>query len=782
MKSFVNCFYSVKIQFFNELYLLCQKIGADYGTIKKLMLRNGWINHMHTQVPGTDGKLSYGGYCFPKDTNALLEYMKIMDSPREVLEATISERNKMRDDFDNYKFKNDVKLNYNSLEDKSILITGGAGFIGSNIVESLLSQNVKYIRIVDNLVTGKMENIKFLLDKYNNLEFMYGDISNIDTCRKAVKNIDIISHQAALGSVPRSVNDPLSSHDSNVNGFLNILIAAKEEGIKRIVYASSSSVYGDHPKLPKVEDNTGNVLSPYAATKAIDEIYAGVFTKCYGMECIGFRYFNVFGPRQDPNGAYAAVIPKFIKLMKEGKSPTINGDGSFSRDFTYVENVVQANILGMSIDNEKCYGEAFNIGAGGQYSLLQLVETLNKELKTDIEPIFGPNRTGDIPHSNADISKAKKILGYNPNINFYYGIYKLVNYNKSILIKNLQYSQLLNREEINIDNISELKYLNNKTILVTGGYGSIGSEIVRQLLNYNVKIIIYDNNECNYFYLQNELKYKKCNIEYILGCINDVEKLESVFLNNNVDVIYHVAAYKHVPILEENIYEAIKINVIGTKNIADLSLKHNIKKFIFISTDKAVNPSNVMGASKRTSEMYINYLWNKYKTTQFIITRFGNVLGSSGSVLPIFINNINNNFNLQLTDINITRYFMTIPEAAKLVLLSSCICENNNTVLFNMGEPIKLYDLAKNLLKMLKREDLSIDIIGLRPGEKLHEELYYKNEIVLNTKYDKILLLKSNIIDNENFIENYNKLIQVKNNDLNIKELLKKIVSDYNYK
>lgn len=433
MKSFVNCFYSVKIQFFNELYILCQKIDTDYEVIKKLMLRNGWINHMHTQVPGTDGKLSYGGYCFPKDTNALLEYMKTVDSPHEVLEATISERNKMRNDNVNVKLHTDLKLNYNSLNDKSILVTGGAGFIGSNLVEKLLSQNVKYVRIIDNLITGSMDNIKFLLDKYENIEFMYGDISNIDTCRKAVKNIDVISHQAALGSVPRSINDPLSSHNSNVNGFLNILIAAKEAGIKRIVYASSSSIYGDHPKLPKVEEYTGNALSPYAATKAIDEIYAQVFTKCYDLECIGFRYFNVFGPRQDPNGSYAAVIPKFIKLMKEGKSPVINGDGSFSRDFTYVDNIVQANILGMSIVNKECYGEAFNIGAGGQYSLLQLVETLNKELKTDIKPIFGPNRKGDIPHSNSDISKAKKMLGYNPNINFNDGIYKLVNLeNKSI--------------------------------------------------------------------------------------------------------------------------------------------------------------------------------------------------------------------------------------------------------------------------------------------------------------------------------------------------------------
>ena len=266
-----------------------------------------------------------------------------------------------------------------------------------------------------------------MLDDNKNVEFMYGDIVNLEICRKAVQNIDIICHQAALGSVPRSVNDPLSSHLSNVNGFLNILIAAKEQGIKRVVYASSSSVYGDHPVLPKVEENTGNVLSPYAATKAIDEIYAGVFTKCYNMQCIGLRYFNIFGPRQDPNGAYAAVIPKFINLMREGKQPTINGDGTFSRDFTYVENAVQANILALTTENKECFGKAFNIGAGGQSSLLKLIEILKKELKVDIDPIFGPNRPGDIPHSNADISKARTMLGYVPEISFEKGMEKLCN-------------------------------------------------------------------------------------------------------------------------------------------------------------------------------------------------------------------------------------------------------------------------------------------------------------------------------------------------------------------
>ena len=309
---------------------------------------------------------------------------------------------------------------------KNILITGGAGFIGSNIVEYLLNNGVKFIRIFDNLSTGKKENIQFLLDKFTNVEFIYGSITNLEDCRKAMKDIDIVCHQAALGSVPRSVKDPLSSHQNNVNGFFNILLAAKEQNIKRIVYASSSSVYGDDPNLPKLEENTGNVLSPYAATKAIDEIYAGVFTKCYSMEIIGLRYFNIFGQRQDPNGVYAAVIPKFIQIMREDKQPTINGDGTFSRDFTHVSNAVQANILAMTTNNYKAFGEAFNIGCGGQYSLNRLVEVINENLGKKIVPNYGHNRPGDIPHSNANINKAKELLEYNPKMSFEEGLKELI--------------------------------------------------------------------------------------------------------------------------------------------------------------------------------------------------------------------------------------------------------------------------------------------------------------------------------------------------------------------
>ena len=313
------------------------------------------------------------------------------------------------------------------MENIKLLITGGAGFIGSNIIKFLLQNNIKYIRILDNLSTGKIENINTFL-KLNNVEFIHGDICDLETCLKATEGMNMICHQAALGSVPRSIKNPLMSHNSNVNGFLNILLAAQNKDIKRIVYASSSSVYGDNPILPKVEKNTGTVLSPYAATKAIDEIYAKVFTKCYNFECIGLRYFNVFGPNQDPNGAYAAVIPKFINTIKNRKQPVINGDGTFSRDFTYIDNVVEANILALTTENTKCFGEVFNIGAGGRITILELFNVIKKKMKIDIDPLFHKERNGDIPHSNADISKAKEMLNYNPKILFDEGIQKTINY------------------------------------------------------------------------------------------------------------------------------------------------------------------------------------------------------------------------------------------------------------------------------------------------------------------------------------------------------------------
>ena len=308
-----------------------------------------------------------------------------------------------------------------------LLITGGCGFIGSNITEYFLENELfESITIIDNLSSGFIGNIQNLLEKYSNLEFIEADIQNIDVCRNITKNIDAICHQAATGSVPRSINDPFFYHKNNVDGFFNLLIAAKENGCRRFVYASSSSVYGDSESLPKIEQNTGDVLSPYAATKKINEIYANVFHKCYEMEIIGLRYFNVFGEKQNPNGEYAAVIPKFIDSVKNGESPMIFGDGSFSRDFTYVRNVVHANYLALTTTNSECFGEIFNIGAGGRITINEIFFKICGIMGANITPNYQPNRKGDIPHSNASIEKARNMLGYVPEIEFEEGLRRTI--------------------------------------------------------------------------------------------------------------------------------------------------------------------------------------------------------------------------------------------------------------------------------------------------------------------------------------------------------------------
>ncbi len=304
-------------------------------------------------------------------------------------------------------------------QETKFLITGGAGFIGSNLCEALLKRG-HFVRCLDDLSTGKEENIQPFLENPN-FEFIKGDIRDLDTCMNACKNIDYVSHQAAWGSVPRSIAMPLVYEEINIKGTLNMLEAARQNNVKKFVYASSSSVYGDEPTLPKREGREGNLLSPYALTKRTNEEYAALYTKLYGLETIGFRYFNVFGRRQDPDGAYAAVIPKFVKNLLENEAPTINGDGTQSRDFTYIENVIEANLKGMQAPKEAA-GESFNIAYGGQVNLNELYQKLSELLNEKIEPVYGPERAGDIKHSNADIGKAKKLLKYAPEYSFERGI------------------------------------------------------------------------------------------------------------------------------------------------------------------------------------------------------------------------------------------------------------------------------------------------------------------------------------------------------------------------
>ena len=304
-------------------------------------------------------------------------------------------------------------------ENTVFLVTGGAGFIGSNLCEAILNLGCK-VRCLDDLSTGKQKNVDIFLDNPN-YTFIKGDIKDFDTCMKACEGIDYVLNEAAWGSVPRSIEMPLFYCGNNIQGTLNMLEAARQCGVKKFVYASSSSVYGDEPNLPKKEGREGNLLSPYALTKRCDEEWAKQYTRHYGLATIGLRYFNVFGRRQDPDGAYAAVIPKFIKLLLNGQIPTINGDGKQSRDFTYIENVIEAN-LKACLAPEEASGEAFNIAYGGREYLIDIYYGLTKVLKVDVEPNFGPERAGDIKHSNADISKAKKLLDYEPEWSFDRGI------------------------------------------------------------------------------------------------------------------------------------------------------------------------------------------------------------------------------------------------------------------------------------------------------------------------------------------------------------------------
>jgi len=318
------------------------------------------------------------------------------------------------------------------LRSSTILVTGGAGFIGSNLCETLLEAGSSVV-CMDNFATGKKENIAGFL-KHPKFTFVEGDIRNLEDCRKAVEGAHYVLHQAALGSVPRSINDPITSNDVNVSGFLNMLVASRDSNVKRFVYAASSSTYGDSEALPKVEDKIGKPLSPYAITKYVNELYADIFNKTYGMDTIGLRYFNVFGRRQDPNGAYAAVIPKFVMQLMKHESPVINGDGTYSRDFTYIDNVVQMNLLAITTYNEDALNEVYNTAVGDRTTLVQLTQLLKKYLSeydpeiAQVEVKHGPNRMGDIPHSLASVDKAKKLLGYDPKYNIQSGLKEAVDW------------------------------------------------------------------------------------------------------------------------------------------------------------------------------------------------------------------------------------------------------------------------------------------------------------------------------------------------------------------
>lgn len=315
-------------------------------------------------------------------------------------------------------------------EGSVFLVTGAAGFIGSNLCEAILDLGYE-VRGLDDLSTGKQENVDFLKDR-KGYTFIKGDIKDLETCMKACEGVDYVMNEAAWGSVPRSIEMPLFYEENNIRGTLNMMEAARQKGVKKFVYASSSSVYGDHPVLPKVEGQEGNLLSPYALTKRADEEYGKLYKRLYGLDTYGLRYFNVFGRRQDPDGAYAAVIPKFIRQLLHGETPTINGDGKQSRDFTYIDNVIEANLKACLAPSEAA-GEAFNVAYGGREFLIDIYYDLCKALEIDREPNFGPDRAGDIKHSNADINKARKLLGYDPDYDFAKGIKLAIDWYKENL-------------------------------------------------------------------------------------------------------------------------------------------------------------------------------------------------------------------------------------------------------------------------------------------------------------------------------------------------------------
>ncbi len=325
----------------------------------------------------------------------------------------------------------DTEYHAEDLSKYSFLVTGGAGFIGSNLVEYLLKYKAKKVRVFDNFATGQKSNIS-IFKKNPDFELIKGDIRDLAICRKVCKGIDFVSHQAALGSVPRSIKEPWNTNDVNVGGFVNMISASRDAGVRKFIYASSSSVYGDEKTLPKVEDRVGRPLSPYAASKLTNELYAEVFHKVYDMNVIGLRYFNIFGPKQDPNGQYAAVIPLFVSKILNCEDVFIDGDGEQTRDFTFVENAVQANVKAFFANEKKTAGEVFNIAVGENFSVNHLYKEIKRLLRINHKPMYREARTGDVRNSLADISKARKLLGYKPDFNFKVGLDLTVRHFKNL--------------------------------------------------------------------------------------------------------------------------------------------------------------------------------------------------------------------------------------------------------------------------------------------------------------------------------------------------------------
>lgn len=578
----------------------------------------------------------------------------------------------------------------------SFLITGGAGFIGSNLVEYLLRYNAGYVRVLDNLSNGYYENIQDFIG-LPNFEFLEGDIRNLETCKMAVEGVNFISHQAALGSVPRSIADPITSNEVNIGGFLNMLSAAKDSPVlKKMVYAASSSTYGDSAKLPKIEGNEGSPLSPYAVTKLVNELYADVFSRVYGFNTIGLRYFNIFGPKQNPDNPYAAVVPIFCQAFLDGLPPLINGDGETSRDFTFVENAIQANIRALFANGFSKH-EVFNVACGDQISLNEMVFHLQTISLKDIKAQYGPERVGDVRHSKACISKIKNLLDYKPNISFKDGLQKVFQWYKEKKIK-----------------------MKDKTVLITGGTGSLGKALTGHIFkNFPEvkKVIIFSRDEQKQFQMAQEFPENKFpQIRFFLGDVRDEQRLIRAF--QDVDIVIHAAAMKHVHLAEYNPDECIKTNIGGAQNVIRAALQCGVSNVVALSTDKACAPINLYGATKLTSDKLFVAANNIRGSNpiKFSVVRYGNVMGSNGSVIPFFLKKKKEG-KLPITDSGMTRFNITLQGGVDMVMHAI----NNawgGEIFIPKIPSYRITDVATAVAPECKQV-----IIGIRPGEKIHEEM-----------------------------------------------------------